>query len=162
MLVALLIMNYFVSLPRILSNYIKKMKKLTTLLCCLSLATSLSSQVLPDDDLLNNQRRVGDQILLYQRITGGWPKNIDMAKPLSDEERAQVIKDKQKRNDSTTDNGATNSQMKYLAQLYQQTGDKRYREGFRRGVHFLLSGQYENGGWPQFWPEMRDYQIHIT
>lgn len=162
MLVALLIMNYFVSLPSILSNYIKKMKKLTTLLCCLSLATSLSSQVLPDDDLLNNQRRVGDQILLYQRITGGWPKNIDMAKPLSDEERAQVIKDKQKRNDSTTDNGATNSQMKYLAQLYQQTGDKRYREGFRRGVHFLLSGQYENGGWPQFWPEMRDYQIHIT
>ena len=117
MLVALLIMNYFVSLPRILSNYIKKMKKLTTLLCCLSLATSLSSQVLPDDDLLNNQRRVGDQILLYQRITGGWPKNIDMAKPLSDEERAQVIKDKQKRNDSTTDNGATNSQMKYLTLL---------------------------------------------
>lgn len=26
----------------------------------------------------------------------------------------------------------------------------------------MLSGQYENGGWPQFWPGPRGYQIHIT
>ena len=32
-------------------------------------------------------RRIGDQLLLYQRVTGGWPKNIDMVKPLTDEER---------------------------------------------------------------------------
>ena len=32
-------------------------------------------------------RRIGNQLLLYQRVTGGWPKNIDMAKPLSDKER---------------------------------------------------------------------------
>lgn len=107
-------------------------------------------------------RLVGDQILLYQRVTGGWPKNIDMAKPLSDKERTLILADKQKRDDSTTDNGATTSQMIFLARLYQQTKDKRYRDGFRQGVEYLLSGQYENGGWPQFWPEMRDYQIHIT
>ena len=98
----------------------------------------------------------------YQRVTGGWPKNIDMAKPLSDKEREKIAADKQKRNDSTTDNDATTLQMNFLARLYQSTKDVRYRDAFRQGVSYLLSGQYENGGWPQFWPEMRDYQIHIT
>ena len=107
-------------------------------------------------------RRIGNQLLLYQRVTGGWPKNIDMAKPLSDKEREKVLADKQKYNDSTTDNDATTQQMNFLARLYQSTKDVRYRDAFRQGVAYLLSGQYENGGWPQFWPEMRDYQIHIT
>ena len=107
-------------------------------------------------------KRIGDQILLYQRDTGGWPKNIDMTKALSDKERTLIQADKQRRDDSTTDNGATTTQMAFLARLYQQTKEERYRDGFRRGVEYLLSGQYENGGWPQFWPEIRDYQIHIT
>ena len=107
-------------------------------------------------------RRIGDQVLLWQRVTGGWPKNIDMAKPMTDEEKAQVLKDKNREDDSTTDNGATNMQMTYLARLWQQTHEPRYRDGFLRAVEYLLSGQYDNGGWPQFWPKMRDYQIHIT
>ena len=107
-------------------------------------------------------RHIGEQLLLYQRVTGGWPKNIDMARQLSEKERAKVLAAKSRRDDSTTDNGATTSQMFFLANLYQQTKDKRFRDAFRQGVEYLLSGQYENGGWPQFWPEMRDYQIHIT
>ena len=107
-------------------------------------------------------RRIGDQVLLYQRVTGGWPKNINMATPLNDEQRAQVLKDKERRDDSTTDNSATSQQIIFLARLYQGTKDDRYKEGFLRGVEYLLSGQYANGGWPQFWPEMHGYQIHIT
>lgn len=107
-------------------------------------------------------REIGDQILLYQRVTGGWPKNIDMTKPLSDAEKAQVLKDKARRDDSTTDNNATNMQMTYLARLYQATGDTVYSNAFIRGVEFLLSGQYPNGGWPQFWPDPQGYQVHIT
>ncbi|MBR1768699.1 MAG: pectate lyase, partial [Prevotella sp.] len=123
---------------------------------------NITRETSPEFFKSDEAKRVGDQILLYQRVTGGWPKNIDMAKPLSDEEKAKVLADKQRRDDSTTDNGATNMQITYLARLYQQTKDNRYRDGFRRGIEYLLSGQYENGGWPQFWPEMRDYQIHIT
>lgn len=107
-------------------------------------------------------RLIGDQILDYQRVTGGWPKNIDMAKPMTHEERQQVLKDKSRRDDSTTDNNATNMQMTYLARLYQATKSKKYREAFCQGVEYLLSGQYDNGGWPQFWPGMRGYQVHIT
>ena len=107
-------------------------------------------------------RRIGEQVLLYQRDTGGWPKNIDMARALTDEERAQITRDKARRDDSTIDNGATTLQMVFLARLYEATGDKRFRDGFRRAVDYLLSGQYDNGGWPQFWPETHGYQWHIT
>ena len=51
--------------------------------------------------------RIGEQVLLYQRETGGWPKNIDMAKPLTEAERQTLLQERSRRNDSTTDNGAT-------------------------------------------------------
>lgn len=149
-----------------------KTKLLTTLLTALATLT-LSAQGRwvsrnlpnpPNDEFFQTDeaRRIGEQVLLYQRVTGGWPKNINMATPLSDEQRAQVVKDKERRDDSTTDNGATSMQMRFLARLYQATKDDRYKEGFCKGVNYLLSGQYANGGWPQFWPEMHGYQIHIT
>lgn len=112
--------------------------------------------------LTEDAKRIGDQVLLWQRNTGGWPKNIDMASPMSDKQKADVLADKDRTDDSTIDNNATTMQMKYLARLYQATKEQRYREGFRKGVEYLLSGQYKNGGWPQFWPKQRDYQIHIT
>ena len=89
-------------------------------------------------------------------------QNIDMTRNMSQEELAAVIKEKSRRNDSTIDNNATTSQMTYLARLYRETKETRYRDAFRAGVEYLLSGQYENGGWPQFWPEKRGYQYHIT
>lgn len=107
-------------------------------------------------------RRIGDQVLMYQRVTGGWPKNIDMVRELDDNERARILQEKDRRYDSTTDNDATILQLRYLARLYKATGEEKYRDAFHRGIDFLLEGQYPNGGWPQFWPENSGYQIHIT
>lgn len=107
-------------------------------------------------------RQIGQQILLWQRGTGGWPKNVDMVTPLTDSLRQEVLSQKTRRNDSTTDNGATSQQITFLAHLYHYTGEKCYQEAFLRGVEYLLSGQYPNGGWPQFWPERKGYQWHIT
>jgi PelA/Pel-15E family pectate lyase len=112
--------------------------------------------------LTDEAKRIGDQILAYQRCTGGWPKNIDMTSPMTNDEIEKVKKDKNRRDDSTIDNNATNMQMTYLARLFQQTNDIRYKDAFRQGVEYLLSGQYANGGWPQFWPEMHGYQTDIT
>ena len=95
-------------------------------------------------------RRIGNQVLLFQRVTGGWPKNIDMVSRLTDQEREKVLKDKSRIDDSTIDNGATTMQMLYLARLYQGTKDKVYREAFQKALDYILSGQYENGGWPQY------------
>lgn len=117
-----------------------------------------------DEDLLRSDeaKRVAEQVILYQRVTGGWPKNTDFAKRLTDAEREQVLKDKNNTFDSTTDNNATTVEMNFLARMYDANGNEEYKEAVVRGIEYLLSGQYENGGWPQFWPTMRDYQIHIT
>lgn len=146
--------------------------KLLTLITLLAAATTAGAQLKERDSGLretqpeyfktDEARRVGEQVLLYQRVTGGWPKNINMARPLTNEEKAHLAKDRERIDDSTTDNGATNMQMTYLARLYQATKDKRYRDAVRRGVDYLLSGQYPNGGWPQFWPHPKGYQVHIT
>ena len=152
-------------------NRLQKLTAFSTIV--LALAASLPvmaqknyKQVLRERDKAFFQteeaRRIGDQLLVYQRVTGGWPKNIDMVKPMTDEEVAKVKGEKSRQDDSTTDNDATNMQMLYLARLYQATGTAKYKEAFCKGVEYLLSGQYDNGGWPQFWPKMRDYQPHIT
>ena len=106
-------------------------------------------------------KRIADNVLAYQRETGGWPKNLPIHRPLGDELDV-VLSDKKKRNDSTTDNDATILEMTYLARLYKQQPEERYKKAFLQGVEFLLSGQYDNGGWPQFWPENHGYQVQIT
>ena len=149
-------------------NYIK-----TTLLSALFLgllplaqANAQGDKVLREKDpeffKTAEARRIGDQLLVWQRNTGGWPKNVDMVTPLTNQQREVIMKDKHVTDDSTIDNGATTTQMNFLARLYQQTKDEHYREAFQKGVHYILSGQYENGGWPQFWPTQRDYQVQIT
>ena len=105
---------------------------------------------------------IGDNLLLFQRETGGWQKNTDMTYELTTAQRDSVAADKIRRDDSTIDNDATTIQMNFLARLYNATGESRFSEGFNRGLDFLLSGQYENGGWPQFWPDNEGYQVHIT
>lgn len=106
--------------------------------------------------------RIGEQVLAYQRITGGWPKNIDMCRPHSAQELEEVRSQQGRTDDSTTDNLATTTQMTFVARMYQATGNPRYRDSFNSGLEYLLSGQYDNGGWPQFWPNPKGYQIHIT
>ena len=71
--------------------------------------------------------RVGDQVLAYQRVTGGWPKNVDIARRLTDAELAQIRAEKSRTDDSTIDNNATTSQMAYLARLWQGTHEARFR-----------------------------------
>ena len=106
--------------------------------------------------------RIAENVLDYQRVTGGWPKNVAIHEPLG-ARRSEVLEAKKRRNDSTTDNDATILEMTYLARLYHQKPDERYKSALMKAVGFLLDGQYENGGWPQFWPENRgDYQTHIT
>ena len=107
-------------------------------------------------------RRIGELLMLYQRVTGGWPKNIDMVSPLTQEQREVVLADKQRTDDSTTDNDATNIQMHFLARLFHATYDKQVKVSFCKAVEYLFSGQYENGGWPQFWSNPHGYQVHIT
>jgi len=106
--------------------------------------------------------RIAEQVLLYQHDNGGWSKNIDMARPLTDDERRQVERRKGDLHESTIDNDATFQQMDFLARVYRATGHAPYREGVERGIEFLIGAQYANGGWPQYPARDRGYHTQIT
>ena len=105
--------------------------------------------------------RIADNVLLYQRDTGGWYKNTDMAVVLTAKEKTNLIQEKQKA-DSNIDNGATYTQLAYLARVYQAKKLERHKEAFLKGVDYLLKAQYANGGWPQYYPRLTGYYKHIT
>jgi PelA/Pel-15E family pectate lyase len=105
--------------------------------------------------------RIAGIVLLFQRDSGGWPKNIDMGKPLNEDDRAALQRQK-KDIDSTIDNGATYTQLSFLARVYSAQHQERHRESFLKGLDYLFKAQYANGGWPQFFPDLSGYYKHIT
>ncbi|MEB2787361.1 pectate lyase [Algoriphagus persicinus] len=110
--------------------------------------------------------RIADNVLLYQHPTGGWPKNINMAQVLSEADKDSIRNEQAAGgttlNNITIDNGATYTQMRYLASAYDATEYERFREAFLLGVDYLLEAQYANGGWPQYYPIRKGYSEHIT
>jgi len=106
-------------------------------------------------------KRIADNLLLYQHEAGGWEKNIDMALPLGSKHRAEVEKQK-KSGHPGIDNGATYTQMQFLAKVFTATREERFAAAFRRAYNYLLEAQYANGGWPQFYPLRKGYYTHIT
>ncbi len=105
--------------------------------------------------------RIADNVLLYQRDSGGWRQNIDMARVLSEQDKAQLCKGKN-REDSNFDNGATHTQIRYLAKVFYATKLERFRQALFKGIDYLLKAQYANGGWPQRYPNIRGYARYIT
>lgn len=106
-------------------------------------------------------KAVAENVLLYQRNVGGWPKNIPMHKLLSDTEKSQILKDKNEP-DAILDNSATTTEMKFLARMYNKTKTGIYKSAFMKGLNFILEAQYDNGGWPMFYPLKKGYYTHIT
>jgi PelA/Pel-15E family pectate lyase len=101
-------------------------------------------------------RAIATNVLRYQRTSGGWPKDIDMTvPPAAGQADASAA-------DSTIDNGATVTQIRFLARVVAGGSDKRFADAALRGIDFLLQAQYANGGWPQFYPLRTDYSRHIT
>jgi PelA/Pel-15E family pectate lyase len=106
-------------------------------------------------------REIADNILLYQKTNGGWPKNYDMIAILTREQKEALVRAQTETNTSF-DNGATHSQVEYLARAYSIMFDERYKDASVRGIDFILDAQYPNGGFPQFFPEAHGYEKHIT
>jgi PelA/Pel-15E family pectate lyase len=105
--------------------------------------------------------RIADNVLRWQRKSGGWPKNTDMAIVLSQAEAAKVSAEPAE-SDATLDNGSTHTQLRYLARVFTATQHARFKESFLKGLDYLFAAQYDNGGWPQFYPLIKGYYTHIT
>jgi PelA/Pel-15E family pectate lyase len=92
-----------------------------------------------------------DIVLSYQQNNGGWPKNLDYGVPGSGGNEA-----------GTFDNGATSTEAVYLAEVYNQTQDPKYRDAVHRAFEYMMDAQYPSGGWPQYYPLRDGYWDHVT
>lgn len=93
--------------------------------------------------------QIADTVVAYQTAIGGWTKNTGFHKKINQEEMAKVRKSGI---GATFDNGATVTEMRYLAKVYQSHKDAKYKEAFLKAFNYILEAQYDNGGWPQFYP----------
>lgn len=111
---------------------------------------------------------VADNMLLYQRSNGGWPKHfqgdkkVDYKRVLTDDEKKELQSGYAAGIDATIDNEATTKEIRYLAKAYKSTPNLAYLEAAKRGIAYLLKAQYDNGGWPQYFPDFSSYRSQVT
>lgn len=103
-------------------------------------------------------RAIAAAVRQYQTESGGWSKNQDMTQPPTAEFLADTSYDHRA---PTIDNGATYTQIRFLARV-AAAGDETSRTAVVNGLKYLLSAQYKNGGWPQYYPLLPGYFTHIT
>lgn len=94
-----------------------------------------------------------DVVLSYQQNNGGWPKNLDYNSVGSGNGGSDA---------GTIDNGATITEMVYLAEVYKNGKNTKYRDAVRKAANFLVSSQYSTGALPQFYPLKGGYADHAT
>lgn len=115
---------------------------------------------------LNAQDLQADNMLLFQRPSGGWSKqfrgkafdyNVEFSAPVKAEIAAETTKD-----DANIDNGSTTKEIRYLVKSYKINHNPKYLAAAEKGIRYLLKAQYENGGWPQYYPEKHLYRAQVT
>jgi len=104
---------------------------------------------------------IGDNILLFQKANGGWAKNYDVFAILTDAQKDSVRSRRDELN-TTFDNGSGYTQVAALSVIYKATHLDKYRDAAINGLHYLLTAQYANGGWPQYYPLENNYSKEIT
>lgn len=88
---------------------------------------------------------IANNLLVFQNEDGGWPKNIDW---LTLVPRDSVVNDLSERyRRSTFDNRNIFPQIAYLSEVYQQSGDVKYRAAAEKGFQYILNTEYPTGGW---------------
>ncbi len=109
-------------------------------------------------------RALAANVAAYQTTHGGWPKNTDFTAPPTAEFLAQTAMD---RRAATIDNQATTTPLRFLARVISAApadpaSVAPLLASFQRGVDYLLAAQYDNGGWPQYYPLQKGYYTRIT
>ncbi len=90
----------------------------------------------------------------WQLESGGWYKNDDSVynEPWDGESKRAEWFGPNGEELATIDNDATISEMRYIAEVYRETGDPILKASFESGLDFLFKLQYETGGFAQVYP----------
>jgi PelA/Pel-15E family pectate lyase len=121
---------------------------------------------MPDDWYASPEAKlVAENVMFCQQDIGGWAKNKPYHHPLTKKDSIEITRLKANIG-ATIDNGATITEMRFLARVYAKHKDERYKASFEKGMNYLVLAQYPNGGWPQFYPLRKgtsvSYAAHIT
>ncbi|OBP16012.1 pectate lyase [Rheinheimera sp. SA_1] len=106
--------------------------------------------------------RVAQVILSFQTPSGGWSKRTDMAGQLRQPGQMFGV---EKNYIPTFDNGATTTQLRWLAAFYPYapaTLKSQIKAALEQGVLFVLAAQYPNGGFAQIYPLRGGYHDALT
>lgn len=103
-------------------------------------------------------------LISWQMEHGGWWKYADdrYFRPWDGQEKRS---DKVLSNGTEIgiiDNDATVDEILFLALMYRESEELDIRQAALKGIDFLLSMQYESGGWPQVYPANNTYGDHVT
>jgi len=114
----------------------------------------------------NAQDLQADNMLLFQRDNGGWSKHFknkafSYAVKFSALEKSEIAAEA-KKDDANIDNDATIKEIRYLVKTYKKVNNPQYLAAAENGIRYLLKAQYENGGWPQYYPDKSLYRAQIT
>jgi len=114
----------------------------------------------------NAQDLQADNMLLFQRGSGGWSKQFkgkafDYNVEFSAAEKSDIAAEA-KKDDANIDNGSTAKEIRYLVKTYKKINNPKYLEAAENGIRFLLKAQYKNGGWPQYYPDKSLYRAEVT
>ncbi len=123
----------------------------------------LPSKVEVDRFKTPESHRLAEVLLSYQTPSGAWSKGVDYgqgARPPGAHWTAQG--DGGWHYCGTLDNRSTTEQIRFLAWTFAATGRQDCREGALRGMEWLLTAQFPNGGWPQVFPLEPGYHEAIT
>jgi PelA/Pel-15E family pectate lyase len=105
-------------------------------------------------------RTIADRVTASQFRSGGWTKGLDYTRPV---DRAVAAHSDEQ---GTFDNDATIFELRFLALVITAAGDgaraAAWRDAFRRGLEYVFTAQYPNGGFPQYYPLRGGYHDGIT
>ena len=114
----------------------------------------------------NAQDLQADNMLLFQRDSGGWSKQFkgkafSYNVEFTADQKADIAIEA-KKDDANIDNGSTAKEIRYLVSAYKKINNPKYLAAAENGIRYLLKAQYKNGGWPQYYPDKSSYRGQVT
>jgi PelA/Pel-15E family pectate lyase len=109
---------------------------------------------------------LAEKMLLYQLPNGGWGKQLNDKSVVNYD--LPISKDLLKKikatgdDHATIDNNATSREINGLIKAYSTTKNPEYLKSAEKGISYLLLMQYENGGFPQYYPNTGLYRKQVT
>ncbi len=90
----------------------------------------------------------------WQMDHGGWTKSMPYDRAWDGKEkRTSQFGPDGVTELGTIDNNATTNEIRFIAQAYRESGKEQLKQSVEKGLDFLLTMQYDTGGWPQVYPK---------